>query len=63
MKYTPLSIDVNLREEGFVVDLDSLFAPLATLTDRRDARGLRYALVKLLVYLALTRKEATGPSS
>jgi predicted transposase YbfD/YdcC len=55
MKYTPLSIDVNLRPEGFVVHLDSLFAALATLSDRRDARGLRYALVTVLVYLILAR--------
>lgn len=55
MKYTPLSIDVNLRPEGFVVHVDSLFAALATLTDRRDARGLRYALVTVLVYLVLAK--------
>jgi len=55
MKYTPLSIDVNLRPEGFVVHLDSLFAALATLSDRRDARGLRYALVTVLVYLVLAK--------
>lgn len=55
MKYTPLSIDVNLRSEGFVVHLDSLFAALATLSDRRDARGLRYALVTVLVYVILAK--------
>ena len=55
MKYTRLSIDVNLRPEGFVVHLDSLFAALATLTDRRDARGLRYALVTVLVYILLAK--------
>ncbi len=41
MKYIPLSFDVNLRPEGLVIDLDSLFAALAELQDRRDARGLR----------------------
>jgi predicted transposase YbfD/YdcC len=55
MEYTPLSFDVNLRPEGFVVHLDSLFAALATLTDRRDARGLRYSLVTVLVYLILAK--------
>jgi hypothetical protein len=55
MKYTPLSIDVNLRPEGFVVHVASLFAALTTLTDRRDARGLRYALVTVLVYLVLAK--------
>jgi predicted transposase YbfD/YdcC len=55
MKYTPLSFDVNLRQEGLVIDLDSLFAALTKLTDRRDARGLRYALVTVLVYLILAK--------
>jgi len=55
MKYTPLSFDVNLRREGLVIDLDSLFAALTKLTDRRDARGLRYALVTVLVYLILAK--------
>ena len=55
MKYTPVSFDVNLSSEGFVVDLDSLFAAFATLSDRRDARGLRYALVTVLVYVVLAK--------
>jgi predicted transposase YbfD/YdcC len=55
MKYTPLSFDVNLRPEGFVVDLDSLFAALSRLRDRRDARGLRYALVTVLVFIVLAK--------
>jgi hypothetical protein len=42
MKYTPLAFEVNLRPEGFVVDLDSLFSKLIELHDKRDARGLRY---------------------
>ena len=42
MKYTPLPFAVNLRPEGFLVDVDSLFAALARLQDHRDARGLRY---------------------
>jgi predicted transposase YbfD/YdcC len=55
MKYIPLSFDVNLRLTGFVVDLDSLFAALTELQDRRDARGLRYALVTVLVFLLLAK--------
>jgi predicted transposase YbfD/YdcC len=55
MKYTPLSYEVNLRCEGFVVDLDSLFAALTQLQDQRDARGLRYALVTVLVFLLLAK--------
>jgi predicted transposase YbfD/YdcC len=55
MKYRPLAIDVNLRPDGFLVDLDSLFAALARLQDHRDARGLRYSLVTVLVYLILAK--------
>jgi predicted transposase YbfD/YdcC len=55
MKYTPLSFDVNLRPEGVVIDPDSLFAALAELQDRRDARGLRYALVTVLVFVVLAK--------
>jgi predicted transposase YbfD/YdcC len=55
MKYTPLSFDVNLRPEGVVIDPDSLFAALAKLQDRRDARGLRYALVTVLVFIVLAK--------
>ena len=49
MKYTPLSFEVNLRPEGFIVDLDSLYSSLMQLHDQRDARGLRYTLVTVLV--------------
>jgi predicted transposase YbfD/YdcC len=55
MKYTPLSFDVNLRPEGVVIELGSLFAALAKLQDRRDARGLRYALVTVLVFIVLAK--------
>jgi predicted transposase YbfD/YdcC len=55
MKYIPLSFDVNLRPEGIIIDLDSLFAALARLRDRRDARGLRYALVTVLVFIVLAK--------
>jgi len=36
-----------------VIDPDSLFAALAKLQDRRDARGLRCALVTVLVFIVL----------
>lgn len=55
MKYTPLSFDVNLRPEGIIIDLDSLFAALAKLVDRRDARGVRYALVTVLLFIVLAK--------
>jgi hypothetical protein len=55
MKCIPLSYDVNLRAEGFVLDLDSVFATLCALQDARDARGLRYALVTVLVFILLAK--------
>jgi predicted transposase YbfD/YdcC len=54
MKYTPLSFDVNLTE-GFAFDVDSLFAILCKLHDQRDARGIRYALVTVLVFVVLSK--------
>jgi hypothetical protein len=55
MKYIPLSFDVNLRPDGFVVDRDSPFAGLTGLQDRREARGLRHALLTALVFLLPAR--------
>ena len=49
------TFDVNLDPSGFVVDLDSLYACLARLRDKRRARGVRYALVTVLVYLILAK--------
>jgi NAD(P)H-dependent FMN reductase len=54
MKYTPLSYEVNLRE-GVIIDLDSLFSALCELHDKRDARGLRYALVTVLIFILLAK--------
>jgi predicted transposase YbfD/YdcC len=54
MKYRPLSFEVNLKP-GFVCDLNSLFAALARLKDRRDVRGLRYRLVTILVFIVLAK--------
>ena len=55
MKYTPLSFEVNLRPEGFVVDIGSLYSSLMQLHDKRDARGLRCTLVTVLVYIILAK--------
>lgn len=54
MKYTPLSFEVNLKE-GFYFAVDSLFTALCTLHDQRDARGIRYALVTVLVLIILAK--------
>jgi hypothetical protein len=55
IKSIPLSFDVNLRPDGLVVDRNSPFAGLTGLQDRRDARGLRHALVTASVSLLLAR--------
>jgi len=55
VKYTPLSFDVNLRPEGVLIDVGSLLGALAELHDRRDARGLRYALVTMLLFIILAK--------
>jgi predicted transposase YbfD/YdcC len=55
MQCSAPSFDVNFDPCGFVVDLDSLFVHLARLHDRRDARGIRYALVTVLVYVVLAK--------
>lgn len=55
MECSTPTFDVNLNPNGFVVDLDSLYAHLARLQDRRHARGLRYALVTILGYIVLAK--------
>jgi len=54
-KYTPLAFEINLRPEGFVFTVGSLFEAFCSLHDQRDARGLRYALVTVLVFIVLAK--------
>ena len=54
-KYTPIAFEINLRPEGFVFDVGSLIAALMGLKDLRDARGVRYALVTVLVFVILAK--------
>jgi predicted transposase YbfD/YdcC len=57
-KYTPLAFEINLcseGSEGFVFEVGSLFEALCTLHDQRDARGLRYRLVTVLVFALLAK--------
>jgi hypothetical protein len=54
-KYIPLAFEINLCPEGFVFDVDSLIEALCSLHDHRDARGIRYALVTLLVFMLLAK--------
>jgi len=55
MECSTPTFDVNLDPAGFLIDLDSLYAHLARLRDKRHARGVRYALVSVLVYLVLAK--------
>ena len=54
-KYTPLAFEINLRPEGFVFEVGSLFEAFAGLHDQRDARGVRYALTTMLVFIVLAK--------
>lgn len=54
-KYTPLTFEINLRSEGLVFEVGSLFEALLPLHDQRDARGLRYALATVLVLVVLAK--------
>ncbi len=40
-KSSPLAFEINLRPEGFVFEVGSLFESFCTLHDQRDAGGLR----------------------
>ncbi len=55
VQYIAPTLDVNLDPNGFVIDLDSLYAYLARLHDTRQARGLRYSLVTLLTFIVLAK--------
>lgn len=55
MKYKPIAYEINLKPEGFVFEMGSLFDALCTLEDQRDARGVRYALVTVLVFVILAK--------
>src|SRR5512136_2571340 len=55
MECTAPALDVQVAKEGCVIDLESLYADLARLHDKRHARGLRHALVTVLVYMVLAK--------
>lgn len=55
MECTAPALDVQIAAEGCVIDLVSLYADLARLHDKRHARGLRHALVTVLVYVVLAK--------
>jgi predicted transposase YbfD/YdcC len=55
MDCTTLDFDVNTDPAGFIVDLGSLYDCLARLADGRCARGKRYAVGTVLVFLVLAK--------
>ena len=57
MQCSAPAVDVNWAARGYVVDVDSLYAHLARLRDKRHARGIRHALVTVLVYIILAKLE------
>lgn len=54
-EYSTPTFDVNLDPNGFIVDLDSLYEFLSRLHDSRHARGVRYALVTVLMFVLLAK--------
>ena len=54
-KYTPLAFEINPDPAGYVFDVGSLFDKLCTLRDQRDARGLRYRLVSVLLLVVMAK--------
>jgi hypothetical protein len=55
MECTAPALDIQVEAEGCVIDLGSLYADLARVHDKRHARGLRHALVTVLVYVVLAK--------
>ena len=55
MECTAPALDVKIEAEGCVIDLESLYANLARVHDKRHARGLRHGLVTVLVYILLAK--------
>ena len=54
-EYSRAGFDVNGETQGFMVDMGSLYDFLSRLEDRRDARGIRYKLVHILVFVVLAK--------
>ncbi len=54
-KYTPVAFEINLRPEGFIFNVGSLFEAFCGLHDQRDARGVRSALTTVLAYILIAK--------
>jgi predicted transposase YbfD/YdcC len=57
MKYNTVQIEISLplSEDGYVFDVGSLYDELLKLSDKRKARGKRYALGLVLVLIVLAK--------
>ena len=55
MEYSRAGFDVNGEVQGFMVHVGSLYDFLSRLEDRRDARGIRYKLAHILVFVVLAK--------
>lgn len=54
-QYVAPTFDVNLDPVGVVIDLTSLYAAFARLTEHWDVRGIRYGLPTLLTFITLAK--------
>lgn len=54
-KDIPLAFEINLQPEGLVFEVGSLFEGFCSLHDQRDARGVRYPLVTILLFVLLAK--------
>jgi predicted transposase YbfD/YdcC len=54
-EYIAPTFDVNIDSDDLLIDLNSLYEHLTRLHDSRDARGMRYALATVLVYVVLAK--------
>lgn len=55
MDYSTLQPNIPQDEDGFIFDVGSLYAHLSHVPDQRKRRGVRYALVVILVALVLAK--------
>ena len=55
MNYTVSELEFARPKEGFVIDVNSLYAAFETLSDQRKRGGIRYKLALILVLIVLAK--------
>ena len=55
MNYTVTELEIARPKEGFVIDVNSLYAAFETLSDQRKRGGIRYKLALILVLIVLAK--------